>query len=310
MLILLYGEDTFRSRQKLKEIVDQYRLKHQSGLDLIYLKKGDLDFDKVRRKIESVSMFNEKKLVIIEDAFNDTVFQENFLKYLRRSKLKENQNIVVVFYQAGKLTLGAFKNQINMKEEFRPLEGNNLINWLKKQSAQNGASLEPEATKKLIAYVGNNLWQLNNELNKLASYKTNQVITERDVDLMVRAKLDVNIFKTLDALAQRDKKTAFRLLHKHLSQGENAIYLFTMFVYQVRSLLKLKDLIDKGVPYYQLAQKSGLHPFVVKKSSQQLKNFSLDQLKRIYQRLLEVELSLKKGRLDGPTALDLLVAEI
>lgn len=310
MLILLYGEDTFRSRQKLKEIIGQYRLKHKSGLDLVYFKKEDLDFDKVRQKIESVSMFNEKKLIIIEDAFNDAVFRENFLKYLRRSKLKENQDIVVVFYQAGKLALGVFKNQFGMKEEFRPLEGNNLIHWLKKQSAQSGASLEPEAAKKLVVCVGNNLWQLNNELNKLANYKAGQIITEKDVDLMVRANLDVNIFETLDALAQRDKKAAFRLLHKHLSQGENAIYIFTMFIYQVRSLLKLKDLIDKGAPYYQLAQRSGLHPFVVKKSSQQLKNFSLDHLKKIHQRLLEIELALKKGRLDGPTALDLLVTEI
>jgi DNA polymerase-3 subunit delta len=83
-----------------------------------------------------------------------------------------------------------------------------------------------------------------------------------------------------------------------------------MFIYQVRSLLKLRDLTEKGVPFYALAKQSGLHPFVVKKSWSQIRNFSLDQLKKIYRRLLEIELALKTGRLDGPTALDMLVAEI
>jgi len=142
------------------------------------------------------------------------------------------------------------------------------------------------------------------------SYKVGQSINEDDIDLLVKSKIDTDIFKTLDALAKRDKKTAFRLLHEHLEQGENEIYLFSMFVYQIRVLLKLKDLIEKGTPFYNLPKLSGLHPFVVKKSSEQLKNFGFEQLKGIYKYLLKIELGLKKGRLDGSAALDLLVAEI
>ena len=83
-----------------------------------------------------------------------------------------------------------------------------------------------------------------------------------------------------------------------------------MFIYQIRSLIKLKDLIEKGTPFYNLPKLSGLHPYAIKKSSEQLKNFSLEQLKSIYQYLLRIELGLKKGRLDGSAALDLLIAEI
>ena len=158
--------------------------------------------------------------------------------------------------------------------------------------------------------MGNDLWQMNNEINKLASYKAGETINPEDIDLLVKAKIDVNIFKTLDALAQRDKKTALKLLHEHLEQGENEIYLFSMLTYQLRTLLKLKDLIEKGTPFHDLARQSKLHPFVIKKSSQQLKNFSMDQLKKIYHRLLEIDLQIKTGRLDGLTCLDLLVGEM
>jgi len=62
MLILLYGEDGFRSRQKLNEIIKQYQDKNQIGLSLIRFKENDLDIDKIRQNIESVSMFDEKKI--------------------------------------------------------------------------------------------------------------------------------------------------------------------------------------------------------------------------------------------------------
>jgi DNA polymerase-3 subunit delta len=310
MIILLYGEDTFRSRQKLNEIIKEYQAKHQSGLNLMRFREGGLNFDKVKEKIEAVSMFNEKKLIILENIFKNKKFQEEFFQYTKKNKLKDNQDIIIVIHQEGKLTIPNLKSQLSMFEEFKPLEGVSLVNWLKKEVAKNKGEISQEAAKKLVAYVGNDLWQMSNEVNKLISYKANKLISEEDIDLLVKAKMDVNIFRTLDAVAQRDKKTALRLLHEHLSQGENEIYLFSMFIYQVRSLLKLKDLTEKGVPFYALAKQSGLHPFVVKKSWSQIRNFSLDQLKKIYRRLLAIELALKTGRLDGPTALDMLVAEI
>ena len=310
MIIILYGEDTFRLRQKLIEVIKEYQAKHKTGLNLMRFKENNFDFDKVRERIESISMFNEKKLITLENALDDKSFSDEFLKYIKKNKLKDNPEVVVVFYQESKSVNLPFIRQASMFEEFKPLLGNNLINWLKKQASGNKVNINPEVLRKLVAYVGNDLWQLNNELNKLGSYKAEQSIDEQDIDLLIKSKVDADIFKTLDALAKRDKKTAFRLLHEHLEQGENEIYLFSMFIYQIRVLLKLKDLIEKGTPFYDLPKLSGLHPFVVKKSSEQLNNFKLEQLKNIYQYLLKIELGLKKGRLDGSAALDLLVAEI
>lgn len=310
MIILLYGEDTYRSRQKLKEIIKQYQTKHKTGLNFFWLREEDLDFSEIKKEIEAVSMFNEKKLIILENIFKNKIFLESFSDYARKNKLKESQEVILVIHQEGKLTLSPWKAWLTMFEEFKPLTGISLSNWLKKEIAERKISISLPAVTKLIAHVGNDLWQLNNELNKLVSYKNNQPISEEDVDLLVGAKIEVNIFETLDALARKDKKTALKLLHEHLSQGEKEIYLLTMFIYQLRGLLKMKDLIARGVPYYSLAKRSGLHPYVVRKNWSLLQNFSLDQLKGIYQRLLEVEIALKKGRLDGPTALDLLVVEI
>jgi len=307
MLILLYGEDTFRLKRKLDEIIKEYKAKHLSGLDLAFF---DSDFEKFKEKIEAVSMFNEKKLIILKDIFNNLDFEEKFFEYAKKNKLKNSQEAIVVLCQFGKLAASKYKRKMSLSEEFKPLSGLDLNNWIKREVKQNGGFVSGQAIAKLAAFAGNDLWRLSGEINKLASYAAGKEISGEDIDLLVGAKIENNIFKTLDALANRDKRTALKLLHQHLSEGENEFYLLTMFIYQIRNLLKIKDLMERGVAQYSLAAKSGLHPFVVQKSIHVLRSFSLDQLKKIYRRLLAVDLELKTGRIDGLSALDLLVMEM
>jgi len=151
---------------------------------------------------------------------------------------------------------------------------------------------------------------MHNEVNKLISFKVDKIITEKDIDLLVKSKYDPNIFATIDALAAKNKNLAYKLMHEHLEQGENEIYILTMFIYQFRNLLQIKNLIDSGVPSDGLAKKTGLHPFVIKKSWSQMRNFSQDVLRKIYERLLNLDIAIKRGKIEPQTALDLIVAEI
>jgi len=51
MIILLYGEDTFRLRQKLIEVIEEYKAKHKTGLNLARFEENNLDFDKIKEKL-------------------------------------------------------------------------------------------------------------------------------------------------------------------------------------------------------------------------------------------------------------------
>ncbi len=119
-----------------------------------------------------------------------------------------------------------------------------------------------------------------------------------------------DIFKTIDALAIRNKQAALIFLHRHLAEGESEIYLLSMLVYQFRNLLLVKSEIERGVQFQSLSKSIKLHPFVLRKSFEQSKGFTLSALKKIYERLLELDIATKTGRIDAPVALDLVVGEI
>lgn len=311
MIILLYGSDTYRSRRKLNEIVDHYRKIHKSGLNLKYLNLKEKSFEDFRDEFWSASMFDEKKLIILEGAFLSQDFKENFLK--NSKKLLASKDIIL-FYEKGEVPKGhslfKFLKKCAKSQEFKLLEGQRLKNWAGKELESYGLKIEPEALTKLTNYVGNDLWRMTNEIRKLVNYKKNERIEDKDIELLIGPRIETDIFKTIDALALKDKKQALRLIHKHLEKGDSPIYLLSMIHFQFRNLLIIRELIERHYPYYAILKTSKLHPFVVKKNYQQAIKFSLQELKKIYQKIFQIDLSIKTGKIEPETALDLIIAGI
>lgn len=307
MIIFLYGEDTYRMKEKMKEIIERYKKIHKSGLNLKYFDY----FEDLKDGMKQISMFKEKKLAIINNLFSKIEFKE---KFLEKGKNFTKSEDIILIYQEGEIdkndSFFKFLKKNAKCQEFRLLRGLKLKNWAKKEFENYKVTIRPAALDKLIEYVGNNLWQMSNEIKKLASYKNKQEIKEEDVELQVRPKIETAIFKTIDAIPQKNKKLAINLIHKHIEKGDSPLYLLSMINYQFRNLLIIKDLIERHKPYNVILKKSGLHPFVVRKSYSQCQKFTFQELKKIYQKIFQVDLDIKTGRIKPEIALDMLIAEL
>ncbi len=308
MIIFLYGSDTYRSRQKLNEIIERYKEIHKSGLNLKYLQAANLSFQDFKDEIRQASMFRETKLIVLMDAFSNPEFKKSFIK---KGRVFVDSEDTVLFYEQNQISekdsLLVFLKKYAKAQEFKILEGKRLKVWLRKEFEKLGAKIGDGALQKLIDFVDNNPWQMINEVKKLTSFKSGQEIKVKDVELLVKPKIESDIFKTIDAIASKDKKTACKLLRLHLKGGDNPFYLFSMINFQFRNILIVKDLIMRNLSPFSL---SNLHPFVVKKSCNLCRKFGISELKKIYQKIFEVDLSVKTGKIEPETALDLLITEI
>jgi DNA polymerase-3 subunit delta len=311
MIIFLYGVDIYRSRQKLNEIIEHYKKIHKSTLNLRYFEEENLNFQDFKNEIETISIFQEKKFVILKDIFFNLIFKEEFLK--QKEKFIKINDIILIYEKkeiSQKDPLFQFLKKNSKSQEFIFLEGQKLKNWVKKEFNKYQATVDFKAIDKLINFTGNNLWQLSNEIKKLASYKNNQKVEVEDIELLVKPKVEIDIFKTIDVIALKDKKRALFLIHRHLEKGDNPLYLFSMINFQFRNLLIIKDLIEKNRPFYTFAQKTKLHPYVIKKSYSQAQKFTISELKEIYQKFFQIDIDIKTGKLDPQIALELFIVQI
>jgi DNA polymerase-3 subunit delta len=182
--------------------------------------------------------------------------------------------------------------------------------WIRQRAAQYQAEITPAAAAALAQVVGADLSAADNELSKLAAYVDGaRPIEVDDVARLTSYVPEANIFEMVDAVVRGDARGATIRLHRLLEDGE-ALRLFGMIVRQFRLLIMAKAYLEAGRPPGGLAEAIEVHPYAAGKLPGQARDFSMEQLERIYRRLLDYDVQIKIGRLKPDLALDLLVAAL
>jgi len=282
MLYFLFGEDVYRCQQKLKKIKDQAGLRSE----VFVFEAQNMQFADFAKELEANSLFAKKKTLIVKNLLTqgDQGLKNKFLHNL--DKLKNDLCIIIFYDSKPDKRLKLFKeiNKLSQTEEFKPLQGKDLVNWLIEETGINN-----KLADKLIMLLGNDPGRLINEIGKIKAYYNYKSIPGDNVEKLVKPELENDIFKTIDALAQGDKVEILHFVQRHLASKDDENYLFNMFIYQFRNLLNIK----KG-------QIQGISPFVVKKSRQFLNNYSLEKLEKIFKLFLRLDFLVKTGQLKQP----------
>src|SRR4030042_2871603 len=311
MITFIYGQDSYRSRQKLKDIIDGQKNTCRGGICLNYFEGQGLIFQNIKIAADNMSMFGEKNIVVLRDVFLNKNFKEEFLE---RAKEFLKSSALIFIYEEKEIdkrdALFKFLRKNVKCEEFPKLNYNGQVEWISEELAKYGQEISLKAKEKLVAVSADDLWLLENEIKKLIGFCRGRKIEEKDIDALVNVRINNDIFKTIDALARKNKKEALYLLHNHLQEGEPPLYLLSMINFQFRNLLEIKELIEKKISYSGILGRSSLHPFVVKKTYWLAREFSFSQLKKIYTRIFKTDLDVKTGKMEPEIALDLLITSI
>ncbi len=312
MIIFLYGKDTFRIKEKKEEIIKKYTLTKKSGLSLKFfdfLKDGLSFFDEISQNL----IFKEKKLLVLSNLFSSKEAKERFEK--EKDRLKKSDDVILIYEEKDlpeNDNLFRFLKLNSKMQKFDLLDDGKLKIWVKEKFKKEGAAVDEKALHLLCEYVGNDLWRMSNEIKKLLTWKkdTGEKITSADVKLLVKPKIDSDIFKTIDAIAEGKKALALELVHKHLEKGDSPLYLLAMINFQIRNLITVKELTEQGRGIRFVSKQSNLSPFLARKMYVFAERFSFEELKKIYRKILKVDFQIKTGKLKPDTAIEILVAEI
>lgn len=190
-----------------------------------------------------------------------------------------------------------------------PTEGD-LPAWILQRARDSDGSIDSDAAHMLAALVGRDLRLLDLEIDKLLLYADGQTVRVDDVRTLVSRAREANIFDLVDSVGRREPDRALRLLHGLLDDRREPLYLLAMLARQVRILIQVSELQKERLSHQEIASRLKLHPFVAKKGLTQARNFEMAQLEAAHKRLVETDLLIKTGEIDGVLALDLLVVDL
>lgn len=328
MIIFLYGEDTFRSRQKLSALKERFKKEvDKENSSLVLLDGAELNMAKFNEAIGSSSLFATKRMVVVERVFSakNKVLGESVFEYLKKMP-KENDNVIIFWDEISgeKMSRNKLFNFLagqEFSQNFKPYTIQQAAQWVKIEAQNKDAVFKPQALSAFIGMFGNDLWSLNNAMDVLISYKEglnkrlmsggNKVeLEEEDVNQLEGGNIDENIFALTDAIAQKNKALALDLFEKELDAGIAEVYLLHMITRQFRILLQVRQGYDDGDTARKLSSRLNLHPFVVNKAYQQVRNFEPRMLREIFSGLARIDMGIKTGKADLKTQISLLLVGI
>lgn len=301
MLIFLHGLDTYRLKEKYTVILNRYKEKNPHGLSFLRLEGNRTKFDVVREFLATSGMFEEKKLLVLENFLSEVSkeAQESIWDLLMNEGIERSEQTIVLFLQDAppdKRTR-LFKQLIQKSrtQEFKPLPPNTLSAWAHQYAEQRDASLEARATSILLQRTSTDLWKLTSEIQKLAAYAGKNPITPEIVARLVHETPEADAFELLDAFSRKNSQKALKLLHGLFEQGEVAQRLIGLIFFQLRTLITIYTMQKDGIAERDFAKRSKIHPFVIRKSLPLLKTILFDELKEMYLDLFELEQGIYDG---------------
>ncbi len=314
MLYILFGGDEFSLREELEKIKDGLGDRDSLASNTTVFEGHKLRLNQLMDACLAMPFLGSHRLIIVEGLLGR--FEEGGEEWLA---LKEQvatmpQTTVLVLVDGqikrGNALLRGLAPLASVKE-FPLLKGAALEGWIRKRVARGGGTISPQAVRLLATQVGENLWVLASEIEKLLLYTLGRRIEEGDVRGVVSYAREASVFSMVDALVEGRASRAATLIHQLLQEGVTAPYLLVMITRQLRLLLQAKELSLKGMAVSEIKKRLGLaSDYTLTKALEQSKRYSMRRLEQVYRKLLETDLSIKRGIWKGELALDLLVAEL
>lgn len=298
-----YGEEDFNIEQEIEKL--------KKGLDKNFLEMSFKTYDNPKFPdlisiLRTQPMMFGKMLVVINclDYFSKT-FDDKEIKQIAEALEENNDNLDIVFVAQLKRDEG--KKLDSRKKFFKTLSKYNaqefaviptyktaeLEGWIVKQAKAKKLKMDTGAATAMISQIGNNLRQLDTELDKLQlmAYPQNVVTPDMIKEICISNE---DLFAFSDYLLEGKKDLALREYRK-LLEKKYCMEIVSTLQTMLRRWIILKAKSSECTPM-ELSRLTGQHEYVVKLTLQKLKKTNLKDLVKLKQNITEAEFKIKSGQ--------------
>lgn len=295
VMVALYGSERFLKSLALKALTRLVLGEDAEEAALQQLSGSGTDLATVTDTLRTVSMWNPRQLVYVEDADEFvTKYRAGLEKYLEKPARK---SVLVLDVKTWPSTTRLAKKtvEVGLPLDCGALKQPDLLKWLVETSlSRHGRKLDRAAAETLVELAGPELGLLDQELEKLASFVGEKgTIDSEAVEKLVGGWRVETTWKMLDAVRDGHQSVALELLDKLLVSGEHPLKLLGGINYVYRQLAQATELSRQGIPLPAAIAQAGVKPFQAQAAANYLKRMGRPRAEQIYRQLLQADLDLK-----------------
>jgi DNA polymerase-3 subunit delta len=272
----------------------------------------DADLQTVTDELRTISMWGDRRLVIVDDADDFvTKYRARLEKYVDKPATK---SVLVLDVKTWTKTTRLAKQVAasGLDVDCSELKGAQLQKWLQDTARDTyQQTLARDAAVLLVDLVGEDLGMLDQELSKLGSYVgAGARIGIEDVQKLVGGWRTETTWAMTDAVRDGDVAFAIGALDQLLTAGEPGLKLLGGISVVFKKLAKAADL-SRNMPLDQAMRQSAVFPGAIAASQSYLRRIGRPQAEQILSRLLATDSGLKgDSRLSERIQLEKLLIEL
>ncbi len=297
-----YGEEDFDIENEVEKL--------KKGLDKNFLEMSFKTYDNPKFPdlisiLRSQPMMFGKMLIVINclDYFSKT-FEDKEMKEIESAITNNNDNLDIVF--VAQLPRNEGKKLDSRKKFFKLLSKQNakecaviptyktaeLEARITKLGKDKGIKFDKNALTAIISQIGNNLRQIDKELDKAKLFAYPKDVVTADIIKEICVSNE-DLFAFSDFLMENEVDRAL-LEYRKLLDTRYPLEILSTLQTMLRRWIILKAK-GQSASSFELAKMTGMHEYVVKLTLQKLKKNNLKNLVRLKQNLTEAEYNIKAG---------------
>ena len=294
-LSLLIGENKQVIDFNIYEILND--IEYDDNNKIIYDMNVNSFMD-VLEEASMVSLFSPVKVIIVNNFSNDNI-SDSELEYLERFINSKNKDVYLILI--GNKIDGRKKNYKVFKDNFKiidvdKVDNNNIYEYVDNRIKDNGYKIDNYNIDYLLSKIGNDINNINSELDKLFIYKdSDKKINKEDIDLLILQNIDNVIYEFTNAILDEDIDKVKCMYDKFMLDNIGIDYLLSTVAGSFRTNLIIKLLYNKNMSNFEIGKVIGKKEYFVKKSLDRLYRYSLDDLKNYINRLAIIDRNIKMG---------------
>lgn len=312
MIYVLYGLEKFLIEAEVEKIIKTNNI-DQFSISKYSAKQTNLDdvfFD-----VDSMSLFGNKRVIIVDDAYfftgekaSDDKALDKIEKFLTSFA---TNNIVIFIINSEKMDerkkITKLVKKVGQVKEFNSkTDANLMINSLLSEYKISAANIN--LIKKRI---NNKLEVVNNEIEKLIIYKgSEKEIAEEDIYNVISEYPNIDFFDFIDDIINKKIPEALKTYQELLKLKEEPIKIIVTLANQFRLMYQAKKLFQSGYLERDIVSETGEHPYRVKLAISKAQKYRDEDLIDLLKKLGEINLNIKKGLVDSKTSLELFILDL
>ncbi len=299
---LLWGEDAYLLREAAIALLGETKA---TEVDAVEWQGGEL------QGLATPSLFGEPRALLVNDAKSlrkETL--EEIARYLEAPDPDATLVLSCVVAERGKVPAGLQK-LVEPVGEVRKVDvaKKELEPWLVAKAKEYGLDLAIPGARALVETLGPEPGQLVAALGQLQDVFAGQRVGAREVAQQFRGLGEQKTWDLCDRAFGKDLPGAIRSLRAIEEGGDDALMVLGGIAARLRDLLKVRSLPDR-MPPAQVAKEAGLRfDWQARRYQQQARNFSMEQLVTLHDRITEADRALKSGA-TGDVVMPTLVTSI